>query len=138
MKRLSLSTLLLLTGTLAQTSGALALPTATLQGRIFFGDQMGNVAPAACSAIEVVAKPQNLPPIKVSAVGPSVGAKDGQCTFKMTNVPAGVPIELKAVYGDLLSYPEKTYPSPAGNWQNPFALRPGQVNVKYIEIDGKP
>lgn len=97
MKRLSLSTLLLLTEALAQTGGALALPTATLQGRIFFGDQMGNIAPAACSAIQVVAQPQNLPPIKVSAVGPNVGAKDGQCAFNMTNVPAGVPIELKAV-----------------------------------------
>ncbi|MDR5639831.1 hypothetical protein RHK62_04055 [Thermosynechococcus sp. HY213] len=138
MRNFAFSALLVLTGTLAHTVTALALPTATLQGRIFFGDQMGNVAPAACSAIQVVAKPQNLPPIKVFATGPAAGAQDGQCTFKMTNVPAGVPIELSAVYSDLLSYPEKTYPSPAGKWQNPFVLRPAQVHVRYIELDGKP
>lgn len=138
MKNLPFSLLCLLTGSLLCNVAALALPTATLQGRIFFGDQMGNVAPAACSAIEVVAKPQNLPPIKVAATGPAIGAKDGQCTFNMSSVPAGIPIELKAVYGDLSSSPEKTYPSPAGNWQNPLVLRPGQVGVRYIELEGKP
>ncbi len=120
-----------------QTTSAQRGRTAKITGRIFFGQQMGGQAVGPCSAIMVRAVTANKT-VEKAATGPNSGAKGGQCTFTLTGVPAGVPIELKAVYSDLISKPEDTYPAPAGNWTNPFTLKPGEKVNKYIKIDGKP
>ncbi|WP_448533555.1 hypothetical protein [Parathermosynechococcus lividus] len=120
------------------TVNAQRLRTATLNVRVFFGSQMGGQLPAPCSAIQIVATPKNGQPIQQAASGPQVGAKGGQCTASLKNVPAGVPIELKAVYLDLPSQPDDSYDLPAGKWTNPLILEPGSTVMKYIKIDGKP
>lgn len=112
--------------------------TATINVRVFFGSQMGGQAAGPCSEIKIVATPQNGKPIVQAAAGPQSGAKGGQCTASLKNVPAGVPVELKAVYSDLSSSPDDTHELPAGKWANPITLKPGSTEVKYIKIDGKP
>lgn len=112
--------------------------TATLNVRVYFGTQMGEQAAGPCSEIKIVATPQNGKPIEQAASGPQVGAKGGQCTASLKNVPAGVPIVLKAVYSDLPSKPDDTHELPAGKWTNPLTLKAGTTVMKYIKIDGKP
>jgi hypothetical protein len=112
--------------------------TATLNVRVYFGSQMGGQAAGPCSEIKIVATPQNGQPIEQAASGPQSGAQGGQCTASLKNVPAGVPIELKAVYSDLSSNPDDTHELPAGKWTNPLTLKAGSTVVKYIKIDGKP
>ena len=123
---------------LCATAEAQRMATANLSVRVFFGRQMGGILPGACSEIKIVATPKNGKPIVQTASGPKVGAKGGQCTASLKNLPAGVPIELKAVYSDLSSQPEDSYPLPAGKWTNPITLKAGSTEVKYIQIDGKP
>jgi hypothetical protein len=112
--------------------------TANLNVRVFFGPQMGSQAAGACAEIKIVATPQSGTPIEQFASGPKVGAKGGQCTASLKNLPAGVPIELKAVYSDLPSKPDPTHELPAGKWTNPLTLKAGSTVMKYIMIDGKP
>ncbi len=113
--------------------------TATLNVRVFFGSQMGGQLDVPCSALKIVATPQNGQPIEQAASGPQVGAKGGQCTASLKNVPAGVPIMLKAVHSsNLSSNPDDSYELPAGKWSNPLTLKAGSTVMKYIKIDGKP
>lgn len=112
--------------------------TATLNVRVFFGPQMGSQAAGPCSEIKIVATPENGTPIEKMASGPQSGAKGGQCTASLKNVPAGVPVELKAVYSDLPSKPDDTHELPAGKWTNPLTLKAGTTVMKYVMIDGKP
>ena len=112
--------------------------TATLNVRVYFGPQMGSQAAGPCSEIKIVATPQNGTPIEQAASGPQSGAKGGQCTASLKKVPAGVPVELKAVYSDLSSKPDDTHELPAGKWTNPLTLSAGSTVMKYIMIDGKP
>jgi hypothetical protein len=112
--------------------------TATLNVRVYFGSQMGGQAAGPCSEIKIVATPKNGQPIEQAASGPQAGAKGGQCTASLKNVPAGVPIELKAVYSDLSSNPDDSHELPAGKWTNPLTLTAGTTVMKYIKIDGKP
>ena len=110
---------------------------ATLNAGVIFGSQLGHL-PSPCSDIKIVATPKNGKPIEQAASGPQTGAKDGDCTASLKNVPAGVPVELKAVYSDLPSRPDVSHPLPAGQWTNPLTLQAGSTVMKYIEIDGKP
>jgi hypothetical protein len=112
--------------------------TATLNVRIFFGSQMGGQLPGPCSTIKVVATPKNGQPIEQAASGPQSGAKGGQCTASLKNVPANVPVELKAIYSDLSTNPDDSHELPAGKWTNPLTLKAGTTVMKYIKIDGKP
>jgi hypothetical protein len=114
------------------------ISTATLNVRVYFGSQMGSQMAGPCSAIKIVATPQNGQPIEQMASGPQVGAKGGQCTASLKNVPAGVPIQLKAVFSDLSSNPDDSHELPAGKWSNPLTLKAGSTVMKYIKIDGKP
>lgn len=110
----------------------------TIRGRIFFGEKMGNQALGPCSDIKVVATTPSGQSVVQTASGPSSGAKDGQCTFTLKNIYPNTPIQLKAVYSDFSSYPEKTYPPPNGQWTNPLTVKPLETVTKFIEIDGKP
>ena len=112
--------------------------TANLNVRVYFGSQMGGQAAGPCSEIKIVVTPQSGQPIEQAASGPQSGAKGGQCTASFKNLPAGVPLELKAVYSDLSSKPDDSHELPAGKWTNPLTLKAGSTAVKYIKIDGKP
>jgi len=115
------------------------ISTATLNVRVFFGTQMSGHANGPCSAIKIVATPQNGKPIEQAASGPQAGAKGGQCTASLKNVPAGVPIELKAVHSsNFSSNPDDSHELPAGKWSNPLTLQAGSTVMKYIKMDGKP
>jgi len=120
------------------TADAQRMATANISVRVFFGSQMGGVLPGPCSEIKIVATPKNGPSIVKPASGPTSGAKGGQCTAELNNLPAGVPIQLKAVYSDLSSQPDDSFELPAGKWKNPLTLKAGTTDVKYIKIDGKP
>lgn len=120
------------------SADAQRIATANLNVRVFFGSQMGGSLSSPCSDIKIVATPKNGKPIIQTATGPKSGAKGGQCTASLKNLPAGVPIELKAVYSDFPSEPDNSYPLPAGKWTNPITLKAGTTDVKYIKIDGKP
>ena len=125
------------TNILAQQPKMPTLQTATLNVRVYFGGQMGNLASGPCSEIKIVATPQNGKPIEQAASGPQAGAKGGQCTASLKNVPAGVPIVLKAVYSDLPSTPDDSHELPAGKWSNPLTLKAGSTVMKYIKLGGK-
>jgi hypothetical protein len=110
----------------------------TINVRVFFGKQLGSIN-GPCSTIKIIAKPKNGNAIVQLASGPKLGAKGGQCTGSLKNVPVNVPITLTAEYADSLSSkPDDTYGPPAGKWTNPLTLKPGETVMKYLKIDGKP
>jgi len=111
--------------------------TATMNVRVFFA-QPGDQASGPCSGIKIVATPENGQPIWQYASGPQTAAKGGQCTASLKQVPAGVPVVLKAVFGDVPSNPDDTHELPAGKWTNPLTLKAGSTVMKYIKINGKP
>jgi hypothetical protein len=111
---------------------------ATLNVRVFFGSQIGSHLPGPCSDIKIMVTPENGQPIVQAASGPQSAAKGGQCTASFKNVPAGVPVELKAVYIDIISKPDDSHDLPAGKWTNPLTLQAGSTTMKYLIIQGKP
>ena len=122
----------------SQPPAASAALTATLNARVFYGQQWGaKQLDAPCSAIRIVATPKQGPPIAKLASGPTSGAKPGQCAASL-KVPANVPLVLTAEYAGFYSEPDDTYGPPMGKWTNPLTLKPGEAVMKYIKVDGKP
>lgn len=123
-------------GTQQPVNSQLPPATATINVRVFFGQgmplQLDSKTP--CSAIKIIATPQNGQPIAQAASGPQSGAKGGQCTASLKNVPANVPIELKASYYLASSAPDDSYDPPAGKWTNPLTLKAGEKVMKYIKL----
>lgn len=113
-------------------------PTANLNVRVYFGEQMGGQAVGPCSEIMIVVTPQNGTPIKLAASGPVSGAKSGQCLANFKNLPAGIPLTLTAVYSDLPSMPDDSTKPPGGKWTNPITLVANQTVSRNIKLYGKP
>jgi hypothetical protein len=130
--------LVAIVGTQQAVSSQPAPATATIYVRVFYGQQWGaKQLDGPCSAIRIIATPQNGPPIAKLASGPTSGAKAGQCTASL-KVPANVPVVLTAEYAGFYSEPDDSYGPPAGKWTNPLTLKPGETVMKYIKVDGKP
>lgn len=108
--------------------------TATINVRVFFGKGLPSQLDSPCSAIKIVATPKNGQPIGQAASGPNSGATGGMCTASLKNVPANVPVELKATYYLATSMPDDSYGPPAGKWTNPLTLKPGETVMKYLKL----
>ena len=104
--------------------------TAAINVRIYYAIAVDFVDD--CSKIKVVATPKNGAPIEQFASGDT--KTQGGCTASLKNVPADTPIELKALTSGKHSEPEHLNNPPAGKWKNPITLKPGETDVKYLEL----